>query len=297
VNRIVERLMAAYCWICALLLLGAVTSIMAYLLVKGLAAVDIRLIFGEASPLEALLLRQPVFDGLFPAMVGTLVLIGLSVVLALPVGFASGVYLAEYAGARVKGVLNLVFDILAGIPSILVGLFGFAGAVFLHKHYSARIAPCLLLSGLALAFLVMPYIIRTTQVALEGLPYETRLTGLALGATRLQNLFYVLLPKALPGMISGVILAIGRCAEDTAVIMLTGVVVSAGVPKSLLGPYEALPFYIYYISSQYTNPEELARGYGAALVLLLLCLALFALAFVFKRRLSYFTLYRTEGRP
>ncbi|HQP30949.1 MAG TPA: phosphate ABC transporter permease, partial [Deltaproteobacteria bacterium] len=132
-NRIVERLMAAYCWICALLLLGAVTSIMAYLLVKGLAAVDIRLIFGEASPLEALLLRQPVFDGLFPAMVGTLVLIGLSVVLALPVGFASGVYLAEYAGARVKGVLNLVFDILAGIPSILVGLFGFAGAVFLHK--------------------------------------------------------------------------------------------------------------------------------------------------------------------
>jgi len=194
-------------------------------------------------------------------------------------------------------VLNLVFDILAGIPSILVGLFGFAGAVFLHKHYSARIAPCLLLSGLALAFLVMPYIIRTTQVALEGLPYETRLTGLALGATRLQNLFYVLLPKALPGMISGVILAIGRCAEDTAVIMLTGVVVSAGVPKSLLGPYEALPFYIYYISSQYTNPEELARGYGAALVLLLLCLALFALAFVFKRRLSYFTLYRTEGRP
>lgn len=289
--------MAAYCWICALLLLGAVTSIMAYLLVKGLAAVDIRLIFGEASPLEALLLRQPVFDGLFPAMVGTLVLIGLSVVLALPVGFASGVYLAEYAGARVKGVLNLVFDILAGIPSILVGLFGFAGAVFLHKHYSARIAPCLLLSGLALAFLVMPYIIRTTQVALEGLPYETRLTGLALGATRLQNLFYVLLPKALPGMISGVILAIGRCAEDTAVIMLTGVVVSAGVPKSLLGPYEALPFYIYYISSQYTNPEELARGYGAALVLLLLCLALFALAFVFKRRLSYFTLYRTEGRP
>ncbi len=134
--------------------------------------------------------------------------------------------------------------------------------------------------------------IRTTQIALEGLPQQTRLTALALGATRLQNIRHVLLPRSLAGIITGVILAVGRCAEDTAVILLTGVVAAAGVPKSLLGHYEALPFYIYYISSQYANPGQLLTGYGASLILLVMCVGLFAIAFLIKRRLSYNALYR-----
>ncbi|WP_367360033.1 PstA family ABC transporter permease [Syntrophus sp. (in: bacteria)] len=287
-----ERLTIWYSWTCGLILTAAVFSILAYLLFKGAGAFHPKLIFGDVSPLKAVLLQQRVFDGLFPAVVGTLMLVSLSVSIALPIGFATGIYLAEYADFRIKNAFNLIFDILAGIPSIVVGLFGFALAVFLHKHYSSSIQPCLLISGLALAFLVLPYIIRTTQIALESLSPEIRLTALALGATKLQNLVYVLLPQSLAGMISGVILAIGRCAEDTAVIMLTGVVVAAGVPKSVFAPYEALPFYIYYISSQYTTPEELMNGYGAALLLLLLCLFLFALAFVIKKRLSYLAFYR-----
>jgi len=103
----------------------------------------------------------------------------------------------------------------------------------------------------------------------------------------LQNIIYVLIPKSLSGIISGVILAIGRCAEDTAVIMLTGVVASAGVPKSLLANYEALPFYIYYISSQYMNEEELSSGYGAAIVLLGICAVLFLFAFMIQKGLAY----------
>ncbi len=291
-KKIGEKLIVAYSWICGLILAAAVLSLIAYLVVQGAGTVNLSLIFGEASPLKAVLLQQRVFDGLFPAIVGTFVLVALSIALSLPLGFATGIYLAEYADSRIKGFFNLMFDILAGIPSIVVGLFGFALAVFLHRHYSGNIQPCLLISSLALAFLVLPYIVRTTQISLEGLPPDIRLTALALGASKLQNLLHVLLPQALSGMISGVILAVGRCAEDTAVIMLTGVVVSAGVPKSLLAPYEALPFYIYYISSQYTSPEELARGYGAALILLLLCLFLFALAFVLKKRLTYLAFYR-----
>jgi phosphate transport system permease protein len=143
-----------------------------------------------------------------------------------------------------------------------------------------------------LAFLVLPYIIRTTQVTLESLPSSTRVTALALGATKLQNILYVLIPKSFSGIISGVILAIGRCAEDTAVIMLTGVVAMAGVPKSLLSTYEALPFYIYYISSQYTDTQELMTGCGASIILLFLCVILFSVAFILKRRLTYMALYR-----
>ena len=292
INRLIEKSTIVFCWISTAVLVGAVGTILCYLLLKGLGTITPRLIFGQTSPLDALLFRAHVFDGLFPAIVGTLVLVVLSVSLAVPVGLSTGVYLAEYAGQWTKRVFNLFFDILAGIPSIVIGLFGFSLAIFLHKHYSKSIQPCLLISGLALAFLVLPYIIRTTQVSLEGLPPSTRVTALALGATKLQNILLVLIPKSLQGIISGVILAIGRCAEDTAVIMLTGVVAMAGIPKSLLSKYEALPFYIYYISSQYTNPQELLTGYGASIILLLLCVILFSIAFILKRRLTYMTLYR-----
>jgi phosphate transport system permease protein len=95
-----------------------------------------------------------------------------------------------------------------------------------------------------------------------------------------------LLPQSLDGIVSGVILSIGRCAEDTAVIMLTGAVAAAGMPSSFMSNYEALPFYIYYISSQYMDRQELLKGYGAAVILLLICGVLFAIGFGIKRRLA-----------
>jgi phosphate transport system permease protein len=291
-SRLIERLAMVFCWVSTAVLLGAVGTILCYLLAKGLGTITPELIFGETAPLDAILLRKHVFDGLFPAIVGTLALVVLSVSLAVPVGVSTGIYLSEYAGDYPKRLFNLFFDVLAGIPSIVVGLFGFSIAIFLHKHYSESIQPCLLISALALAFLVLPYIIRTTQVTLESLSSSTRVTALALGATKLQNILFVLIPKSLPGIISGVILAIGRCAEDTAVIMLTGVVAMAGVPKSLLSKYEALPFYIYYVSSQYADTHELVKGYGASIILLLLCVILFSIAFILKRRLTYMALYK-----
>lgn len=291
-SRIVEKFITVFCWLSILILLGALGSIIGYLILKGFRTMNLKLIFGSTPPLDGLLLKKPVFDGLFPAIFGTLILVFISVSIAIPIGVSAGIYLAEYANLTIKKVFNLFFDILAGIPSIVIGLFGFSLSLFLHKHYSKNIQPCLLISALALAFLVLPYMIRTTQMTLEGLPPYTRLTGLALGATKLQNIFLVLIPKSLSGIISGVIMSIGRCAEDTAVIMLTGVVAMAGIPKSLLSKYEALPFYIYYISSQYRNPEELMTGYGAAIILLSLCVFLFSIAYIFKRRLSYIALYR-----
>jgi phosphate transport system permease protein len=277
--RPLESVTILFAWSAGLILLSAVSLLLGYLFFKGYQSVNLALIFGETSPLQAILLKERVFDGLFPAMAGTLVL-------------ATGIYLAEYAGSRTKKGLDAFLDVLSGMPSIVIGLFGFSLAIFLHKHYSDRIGPCLLISSIALSLLVLPYIIRTTQGALESIPLDIRLTALALGASKLQNIFLVLIPKSFAGIMSGIILAIGRCAEDTAVIMLTGAVASAGLPKSLFSQYEALPFYIYYISSQYSTQDELMQGYGAAIILLLLCGILFSVAFVIRKGLAYFAYYK-----
>lgn len=282
-----QKLVVAWSWISSLLLVGAVAAIVGFLLFKGFPALNLSLIFGDTEPLAALLLQKPVFDGILPAMAGTLILVLTAVGLALPVGLAAGIYLAEYSRGRIKRLLSLFFDILAGIPSIVIGLFGFSLAVFLHHHLSSRIYPCLLISALSLAFLVLPYLIRSTQAAMESLPARERITAPALGATKLQNIRFVLLPRALDGIVSGVILSIGRCAEDTAVIMLTGAVATAGIPGSVLSTYEALPFYIYYISSQYMDQQELLSGYGAAIILLMLCGGLFFASFVIKKGLAH----------
>lgn len=281
-----DKSLIFFSWTCTLLLVGSVSIIIGFLVVKGYRAISLELIFADTRPLDALFFKRQVFGGLFPAMAGTLFLIVLSMGFALPLGFASGIFLAEYAPSRVKWFFSLLFDILAGIPSIVVGLFGFSITIFLHHFFSDQIFPCLLISSLSLSFLVLPYIIRTTQISLESLPLQVRLTAPCLGATKLENIFLVLLPSSMSGIISGIVLAIGRCAEDTAVIMLTGAVATAGIPKSIFSSFEALPFYIYYMASEYSNAPELMKGYGAAVILLIICSGLFAFSHWIKNRLT-----------
>ena len=284
---------ALFAWGCSLALVGVVFIILGFLVVKGFHTLTPTLIVGDTPFWEALLLKRQVFDGLFPAIVGTLCLILLAMVFALPLGLFTGIFLAEYASFRVKWVFSIVFDILAGIPSIVVGLFGFSVTLFLHHSFFAQLFPCLLISALSLAFLVLPYMIRTTQMALESLPLGVRMTAIGLGATKFQNIIYVLLPASISAIVSGIILSIGRCAEDTAVIMLTGAVATAGIPRSLFSSFEALPFYIYYISSQYADQSELMKGYGACLVLIFICMILFVLAHLIKTKVSQKLMYRS----
>ncbi len=287
-----DRGFRLFAWGCSLLLICAFLVIIFFLVFKGYSSLTPRLIFGDTTFMDAVSLKRQVFDGLFPAVIGTLCLILLSILFAVPLGLATGIYLAEYASPGVKHFFSIIFDILAGIPSIVVGLFGFSITLFLHHYFFAQLYPCLLISSLSLAFLVLPYMIRSTQMALESLPLSVRMTAPSLGATQLQNIVFVLLPASLSTIISGIILSIGRCAEDTAVIMLTGAVATAGLPRSLFSSFEALPFYIYYISSQYADHSELMKGYGACLVLIFICMNLFFLAHWIKKRLSQKLLYR-----
>ncbi len=288
-----DKILKIFAWLCTVILIGAVFVITGFLVLKGYRAIKIQLIFGNVSPFDALLGNKQVFDGLFPAVAGTVFLVVLSISFAVPTGLATGIFLAEYCPLRIKGIFDMVFDILAGIPSIVVGLFGFSITIFLHRYFFDKLFPCLFISSLCLAFLVLPYIIRTTQISLEALPLSVRVTAPALGATKLQNVFFVLLPASMSGIISGIILSIGRCAEDTAVIMLTGAVATAGVPESVFRGFEALPFYIYYISAQYADDAELMKGYGACLILLFICINLFVLSHFIKRKLSDRILYRS----
>ena len=291
-RKLFEDCITILSWFAGLLLITALLFLVAYLVYRGGSSLNVSLIFGETAALDALLLKRQVFDGIFPAIAGTLLLIIGSMFIAIPVGIAGGIYMAEYCSGAIKSLFNLLFDILAGVPSIIIGLAGLLLTIFLNRHFQGQFFTCLLVSCLSLALLVLPYLIRTTQTALETVDPVIRKTAPVLGASRLQNITLVLLPNAISDIISGIMLATGRCAEDTAVIMLTGAVATAGVPHSIFGQYEALPFYIYYISSQYNGPDELAQGFGAAIILLILCTGLLISALWIQRRLTTMLLYR-----
>lgn len=263
---------------CVILLVGLVFALMAFLLWRGGASLGLDLFFGDTPPWQAFFGLRPVWDGIWPACAGTLGLVGLTLCLALVPGVGCGIYLSQYASPRQRRIMGCAVDVLAGTPSIVMGLFGFTLILFLRRTLWPDVNTCLLLAAGCLALLVLPVLIVTTREALGAVPCELVLTAAALGFTPEQTMRLVQLPAAAKGIWSGVVLALGRAVEDTAVILLTGVVANAGLPAGLGAKFEALPFFIYYTAAQYQTPEELDRGFGAALVLLVLAAGLLVVA-------------------
>lgn len=283
---ILERLFRVACYASGVFVLAVVGGFLAYLLAEGVGSLGAGLFFGEVAPLDAMLGRAPVWDGIYPALIGSLSVVTLANLLALPLGMACGIFLAECLHGWPKRLLGFGMDVLASLPSILLGLFGFALILFLRATFLPHANTSLLLAAVCLACLVLPYVVATTRNSLESLPAELRLIGPALGFSRWQNIRHVLLPACRHGLLSGTILAIGRTAEDTAVIMLTGVVASAGLPAGLGEHFEALPFFIYYTTAESRGPADIERAFGAALVLILICTLLFALARLVARQMT-----------
>ncbi len=265
-------------WLAAVLVPGAVFALIGYLLWRGLPALGPDLFFGRTPPREALLGLRPVWDGIWPACAGTLCLVGLTLCLAVFPGVGCGLYLSEYATAVQKRRIGLAVDLLAGMPSIVMGLFGFSLILLLRRTLAPDANTCLALAAGCLALLVLPVLVAATREAADAVPRSLRLGAAALGLTPAQRLRHVVLPAAARGIFSGVVLALGRAAEDTAVIMFTGVVANAGLPAGLAGKFETLSFHVYYTAAQYQDQAELARGFGAAVVLLALSGGLLALA-------------------
>ncbi len=218
--------------------------------------------------------------GIFPAILGTFYLTFGAMLFALPLGVSSAIYLSEYVTQnRLVKVIRLGINNLAGVPSVVFGLFGL---VVFVKYLNFGIS---ILSGsLTLAILILPTIIRASEEALLAVPQTFREGSLALGATKWQTIQKVVLPNAISGILTGSILSIGRAAGETAPILFTAVTFyKMRLPGSIFSEVQALPYHIYALLTEGTHPEtQVAIAYGTALVLIGLVLA-FNLIAIFLR--------------
>lgn len=220
--------------------------------------------------------------GIFPAILGTLYLTIGAICFALPLGTSAAIYLTEYAGQnRLIRIIRVGINNLAGVPSVVFGLFGLAIFVkFLNFGVS-------ILSGsLTLGILILPTIIRASEEALSAVPQSFREGSLALGATKWQTIQKVILPNSISGILTGSILSIGRAAGETAPILFTAVTFyTMRLPNSIFSEVQALPYHIYALMTEGTHPKsQVPIAYGTALVLVLLVLGLNLVAFALRNR-------------
>jgi phosphate transport system permease protein len=220
--------------------------------------------------------------GIAPAIVGTIYLTMGAIIFALPLGLACAIYLCEYSPKSfIVNLIRIGINNLAGVPSVVFGLFGLA--VFV-KFFGFGVS---ILSGaLTLGILVLPGIISSTQEALLAVPQSLREASLAVGATHWQTIKKIVLPSALPGILTGVILSIGRVAGETAPILFTAATFyKKGYPDSVFSEVMALPYHIYALMTEGTHPiRQTEIAYGSALVLVFLVLVISILAIIVRQR-------------
>ena len=216
--------------------------------------------------------------GIFPAIVGTVYLVTGAVIFALPVGLFAAIYLSEYSKDNLlTRLIRLAIVNLAGVPSVVYGLFGLALFVGFFKFGSS------ILSGsLTLGIMILPIVITTSREALESVPYSFREVSLSLGTSKWQTIRHIVLPNAIPGILTGTILGLGRAAGETAPILFTvAAFYLPQLPKSLFDQAMALPYHLYVISTQVPNVDEKIR-YGTAFVLLALVLFMNLVAIIIR---------------
>jgi len=222
--------------------------------------------------------------GILPCIVGTLCLSLGAILVALPIGVVSAIYLNEYARpGRLLRAIRIGINNLAGVPSVVFGLFGLAFFVVWLK-----MGVSILAGSLTLGVLTLPVIIGSSEEALRSVPDTYREASLGLGATKWQTIYRVVLPAALPGILTGAILGISRAAGETAPIMFTAAVFyTPSLPTSVLDEIMALPYHIYVLATAGTEIEATRHlQYGTALVLIVLVLGLNLVAIIYRARLQ-----------
>ncbi len=224
--------------------------------------------------------RSGAEGGIWPAIVGTLLLVVGSIIVAFPLGVATAIYLSEYARqGRFMRAIRVAISTLAGVPSIVFGLFGLGLFVIFLKW------GCSIVSGCAtLACMILPTIIVSSEESLRAVPQSLREGSLALGATKWQTVWSNVLPYSIGGMLTGLILAIGRVAGETAPILLTvAAFYLPKLPHSIFDQVMALPYHLYVLATQHPDTAAvLPKAYGTALVLLLLVLGVGLAAIILR---------------
>lgn len=257
-------------WLAAIITAAVVVIIVAYILIKGIPNLKPSLFALEYNSENVSML---------PAIINTVTMTLLSLALAVPIGVFSAIYLAEYAkrGNPLVKVVRVTTETLSGIPSIVYGLFGYLIFV-IACHFGLS-----MLSGaLTLAIMILPTMMRTTEEALLSVPDSFREGSFGLGAGRLRTVFRVVLPSAVPGILSGIILSIGRIVGETAALIYTSGTV-AGIPQDLMHSGRTLSIHMYALLSEGLYMEE---AYATAVVLLVMVLVINMLSGVIARKLS-----------
>jgi len=250
-----------------------IIAILIYIVYKGAPAISWEFISGFPSDG----MRS---GGIWPAIVGTFFLTMGCALIVTPIGIGAAIYLAEYApDNRWTQSIRIAIINLAGIPSVVYGLFGLGlFVIFLNLGIS------IIAGAFTLAIMTLPVIITTTEEALRAVPQSFRVVSISLGATQWQTVRRIVLPQALPGTITGVILGLERAAGETAPILFTAAVFFLpGLPSSALDPTMALPYHLYVISTQVPGMSSEIQ-YGTALVLLIFVLGMNLLATVIRSR-------------
>ena len=266
-----DKIWKALIWVSACLVLVILAAILLQVLRSGLPVLSREFLF--MNPQDA-----GRAGGIFSTIIGTLLVTAIALALAAPVGVASAIYLSEYvkSGPAVS-LIRLGTESLAGIPSIVFGLFGFV--LFVIK---LGLGWSILSGGVTPAMMVLPTIVRTSEEALLAVPRSYREGSLALGATRWQTVRGTVLPSAVPGILTGIILAVGRAAGETAAVLLTAGS-ALGIPASLFDPARTMSVHLYILASEGISME---RAYGTASVLILIVLAINTASTTLMRRLS-----------
>lgn len=258
---------------CAFLTLGVLIFMLLYILVKGIP-------FLTPSLFELTYTSENC--SVIPALVNTLLMILLALLIACPLGIGSAIYLVEYSkkGNRFVKLVRLTTETLTGIPSIVYGLFGmllFVGA--LHWGYS------LMAGSFTVAIMILPVIMRTTEEALLSVPDSFREGSFGLGAGKLRTVFKIVLPSAVPGILSGIILATGRVVGETAALIYTAGTV-AQIPLGVFGSGRTLAVHMYVLSSEGLHTGQ---AFGTAVVLLVLVVAINLLAGIVAKHIGNFS--------
>jgi len=236
--------------------IAVLAIILGYILSKGIAYLNLDLLTNSAVP------AGETGGGLKDEIIGSFIIVGLASLLSLPVGLMAGIFLSDFASPRVAAAVRFAADILAGVPSIVVGVFAYAMIVRSMHTYSA------LSAGIALALIMVPIVARTTEESLKLVPNSMREAALALGITRWRAILGVVVPAALTGIVTGTILAVARVAGETAPLLFTAFGNYFGY-DGLLSPISALPLTIYrYALSPYDDQNQIAWA-GAFLLLIL----------------------------
>jgi phosphate transport system permease protein len=264
VRKLTSSLFVVFCGLAVLVALVPLAFVLFFVVSQGIRSVNLDFFTKMPKPVG-----EP-GGGMANAIIGTLILTGLGSTMAIPIGVISGVYMSEYSGTTFSSAVRFAADTLNGVPSIVIGVFAYGVAVLPFKQFSA------LAGGFALGIMMIPIIARTTEELLLLVPNTMREGALALGATRARAVFTVVLPAALPGIITGIVLALSRIAGETAPLLFTSFN-NRFFTTSLTQPIASLTVQVYdYAKSPYEDWHRQAWAGALVLVTIVLCCSLLA---------------------